>query len=416
MWLLVPLLVLLSGAPASTLVAGATWLLVALAGLWATVRLPVTRLPSHRLVQSSWWWLKACFLALLLQAVITQYWADPWKDRHVEIRLLLGAAASCALVRRMRLLPQQKTYLIHSLALACCVAAVTSYLYGRETPSNPISWAAGVSFLVCVLLAQLLHLKTTWWQRVFWGGSTLAGVVGVLLSQSRGSYGLVFWVVGLVGLSSLQRFLCRVKKNNMPTTTTAVKSQLSAAVAAAVVVAFFIATFPQFYAGPVGRITAAFSEVKAFSQAAHSQPQVSAVNTSVGARLYMWRMAICEVSNAPFLGHGRAARIAWIHQLGETAGSDTIKSLDHLHSDPLTTLFDHGMLGILSYLCLAVMLTWLVVKNKYCDTAARWSLAGVLFMHLSSGLTNMNFGHNFYGVMLSLSIALVWILSTNEVK
>jgi hypothetical protein len=37
-------------------------------------------------------------------------------------------------------------------------------------------------------------------------------------------------------------------------------------------------------------------------------------------------------------------------------------------------------------------------------------------MHLSSGLTNTNFGHNYYGVMLALSLALAWMLSTDETK
>jgi O-antigen ligase len=127
-------------------------------------------------------------------------------------------------------------------------------------------------------------------------------------------------------------------------------------------------------------------------------------------------MALKEIGEAPLLGHGSKARIAWIHRLGEFSGSDGIKSLDHLHSDLLTTVFDHGLLGLLSYLSLGVALAWIALRRKLYNTGLRWSVAGVLWMHLSSGLTNTNFGHNYYGVMLALSLALAWILATDETK
>lgn len=414
-WLLLPLLVMLVAAPASTKVAGAAWLLVVLAGLWAALRLPVARPLSHPLVQSSRLWLSACLLALVLQAVATLYWADPWGDRHVEIRLLLGAAASYALVRRLYLLPQQKTWLTHALALACCVALGVSYLYSRDTPSNAIPWAAGVSFIVCLLLPRALRSHTTRWQRALWGLGVLAGVAAVLLSQSRGSYGLVLWVIGLVGIIGLQHFLSLVKKNSRSAARTVSKGLLGIA-AAGVLLVILLLSFPRIYVEPVARVQDAWSEIKGLNQASQPHEEVLAINTSVGARLHMWRMAVKEVGQAPLLGHGRKARIAWTHQLGETAGSDTIKSLGHLHSDPLTTLFEHGLFGLLSYLSFGAGLAWLALRGKQRDTALRWSLAGVLWMHLSSGLTNMNFGHNYYGVMLALSVALVWILSTDEVN
>jgi O-antigen ligase len=178
--------------------------------------------------------------------------------------------------------------------------------------------------------------------------------------------------------------------------------------------AVVLVSFPRIHEEPLARIQEAWRDIKGMS--APSLPQAQVINTSVGARLYMWRMALKEVGDAPLLGHGSKARIAWIHQLGESDGSDAIKSLDHLHSDPLTTLFDHGLVGLLSYLSLAIALAWVALRRKYADTLLPWSLAGVLWMHLSSGLTNMNFGHNYYGVMLALSLALAWILSTDEKK
>ena len=209
-WLLLALMAMLIAAPASTKVAGAAWLLVVLVGLWAALCLPVVLPLRHPLVQPSLLWLAACCLALSLQAVATYYWTDPWGDRHVEIRVLLGAAATFALVRRLRMSPQQKTWLTHSLALACWVALSVSYVHGRATPSNPIPWAAGVSFLVCLLLPLSVKSRGTRWQRLAWSFSVLAGLVAVLLSQSRGSYGLVLWVVLFAGISVVQQVLqCR---------------------------------------------------------------------------------------------------------------------------------------------------------------------------------------------------------------
>jgi hypothetical protein len=60
------------------------------------------------------------------------------------------------------------------------------------------------------------------------------------------------------------------------------------------------------------------------------------------------------------------------------------------------------------------MLAWIVLRLKRSDAVLSCCLAGVLWMHLTSGLTNMNFGHNYYGVMLALSLMFAWILAKNE--
>lgn len=412
-WILLMLLALLIAAPASTKVAGAAWLLIGLIGLWAALRIPVVRSVNSALVQSSLVWLSACFLAFALQAVATYYWADPWGDRHVEVRLLLGAAATFALVRRLCLSPQQKTWLTHALALACWVALGISYMYGRETPSNAIPWAAGVSFFVCLLPPLSMQSPITGWRRGAWSLSVLAGVVAVLLSQSRGSYGLVLWLVLFVGIASVKQLLQRRRSMGKEWSKGAASRLFNAAVAVSLL-AVVLMSFPRIHQEPLARVQQAWSEIKELS--APSQPHAQVINTSVGARLHMWRMALKEIGEAPLLGHGSKARIAWIHHLGESSGSDGIKMLDHLHSDLLTTVFDHGLLGLLSYLSLGVALAWIALRTKLYDTRLRWSVAGVLWMHLSSGLTNTNFGHNYYGVMLALSLALAWILSTDETK
>jgi O-antigen ligase len=412
-WFFLVLLALLIAAPASTKVAGAAWLLIGLVGLWAVLRIPVVRSVNNALVQSSTVWFSACFLAFALQAVATYYWADPWGDRHVEVRLLLGAAATFALVRRLCLSPQQKNWLTHALAMACWVALGITYMYGRATPSNAIPWAAGVSFFVCLLLPLSMQSHATGWRRGAWSFSVLAGVSAVLLSQSRGSYGLVLWLVLFVGLASVKQLIQR-RRSMARAWSKGAASHLRKTVIAVALLALVLMSFPRLHQEPLARVQQAWHEIKEMSAPSLTQAQVN--NTSVGSRLYMWRMAFKEIGEAPLLGHGSKARIAWIHRLGESSGSDGIKSLDHLHSDLLTTVFDHGLLGLLSYLSLGIALAWIALRRKLHHSRLRWSVAGVLWMHLSSGLTNTNFGHNYYGVMLALSLALAWILATDETK
>lgn len=412
-WLLLVLLALLIASPASTKVAGAAWFLIVLAGFWAALRLPVVLSVKTSLVQSSLLWLSACLLALLFQAVATYYWADPWGDRHVEIRLLFGAVATFALVRRLQLSPLQRTWLTHALALACWVALGISYIYGRATPTNAIPWAAGVSFFVCVLLSLSLQSGVPNWQRGAWGFSVLAGMAAVLLSQSRGSYGLVLWVVLFAGTVAVQQLVLR-HRNFGKMLKNGVARRMGSGIVAAIFLAVVLVSFPRIHEEPLARVQAALRDIRGMS--APSQTQAQAINTSVGARLHMWRRALKEIAHAPLLGHGSKARIAWIHQLGESDGSDAIKSLDHLHNDPLTTVFDHGLLGLLSYLSIGIALAWIALRRALSDTVLRSSVAGILWMHLSSGLTNTNFGHNFYGVMLALSLAIAWILQSTKQK
>ena len=403
---------LVMASPTSTKIGGAAWLLFVLVGLWAALRLPRARPLTHPLVMSSRFWLGICLVCLALQGVATLYWRDPWGDRHVEIRLLLGAAASYALAQRLCVLPVQKIWITHALALACWAVLGVSYIYGRETPSNPIPWAAGVSLMVCVLLPQIFRSGVVRWQQMAWALSVLAGVAGVLLSQSRGSYGLVLWVVVFISLVAFRALVRRMRKSQKSVANLLVKESLSAATVGVSLVILLL-SFPRIYLEPVARVQSAWNEIESFRPSEVDQAQ-SGVNTSVGIRLHMWRMAAKEIPQAWLFGHGREARIAWVHQLGDQQGLEFFKNLSHLHNDALTALFDHGLFGLTSYLGLGVGLAALVLSRAGRDTGLSWSLAGVLWMHLTSGLTNANFGHNYYGVMLTLSLAVAWLVARDE--
>lgn len=113
-------------------------------------------------------------------------------------------------------------------------------------------------------------------------------------------------------------------------------------------------------------------------------------------------------------GVGQRQRQAWVKGLGRQSGSEVIASLDHLHSDPLNIWFEHGLLGLASYLAVALGLVWLTWRARLLGAGAVVGLGGIAFMHITAGLTNLNTIHNFYGVMLSLCVLLALWLATPE--
>ncbi len=392
---------LLVAAPISTKAAGLAlfvWLGWALWLAWRRPALgPVDELAGQWLV-----WVCA---VLALRAAATVYWQDSWGSRHFEVRLALSGLIVWCLARRASFSEPQKNLLAHALALACWAALGLSWLQGRNTPTNAIPWAAGVSFMVCVLCVRGLGPATSAGARAFWMLSAWAGLGAVFLSQSRGSFGLLPWlvVVGVVMLVSSAR------RQGLG------RRALGAATALVVVLLAALNLQPRLHQEPVARMTEAHREWSQLAQAVvlqQLQPQV--LDTSVGARGYLYLRGWQEIQEAPWLGHGEAHRKAWVPSLGRESGSQVIQSLNHLHSDPLNIALDHGLLGLGSYLCSVLGLVWLAWRSRKRDIGMSLGFAGLAWMHASSGLTNLNTIHNFYGVMLSLGVVLVFAMGTRK--
>jgi O-antigen ligase len=290
------------------------------------------------------------------------------------------------------------------LALACWVALVVVWVVGRDTPTNALPWAAGVSFVVCVLLGRLFDPLSTWAVRGALMLSGMGGVAAVLLSQSRGSYGVVLCLV--VALLVMSWHFALQRRGRMV---------WRSAVILAVGVVAIAAIFPQLYRAPQERIQAAAQEAsKLTNELRRGQVSMSALNTSAGARIYMWVRAIDEFDALSVAGVGQRQRQDWVKDLGRKSGSEVIASLNHLHSDPINIWFEHGLLGLASYLAVALGLIWLSWRARRLGTGPVMGLGGIAFMHITAGLTNFNTIHNFYGVMLSLCVLLTLWLATSE--
>ena len=410
-WL--PLTLLLAASTLNTKAPGFAWLWFILAGLLAwrqSLRTATTGLDSE--VSASQEpvyagiariWMMTTAAALLLKSVPMVYWADPWGERHAEFRLLLGALGVYGLcqlplerLRRAYLDANYFAWVGSGLAVACALALWLVLVKGSDAaPTNRIPWACALAISTCTLLT-LARVVTDWRLRYFWLAASLAGLLAVLASDVRGAYGLALvW-------PALAFYLFKVKP-----TATVPHARLKTAlltVAALLLLALLIPSV--FIQKPLQRMQIAWPEFES-SQVSAAQ----GANTSVGARLYMWERSLEAIKESPWIGYGRAGRIAHIQKWGDEATSPVVKSLGHLHNEYLQTLMDHGLWGLASLLSYSVgmllMARKLRASHDVRHKALAAGLAGVVLMLMSAGLSNMNFAHNYYPTVLSLAVTLL---------
>ena len=408
----------LAAAPTSTKIGGLAWVLLCLMGLWAFVKsysskaLKVgTHSPYNSLASSpsaieeaARVWLLACLAAAAIRFLPHAFWQDNWDRRHAEARLILGALATVALVKWppfYRLLGAQKVILSYALALACFVGFGVAALYGRETPVHAIAWAVCLSFMVCLLAPKVLDSSVPSAHRKFWVLAVLMGSMGVVLSQSRGVYGLLIWIAMTTFIAASNRTLLKVSALRLRTW---------------LLLSFIFAAFNYLlYTQPawLTSIFQRFLEIWTEVSLAQSNPS-EAANTSVGSRLFLWSKALDAIEVQPWFGYGKENSIAMIKQWGLEINSEQVQKLGHLHHEFLDAWVSHGLMGILSLLVLATGMGLLVRKLWVPHPRAAQGILGILFMHLTAGLSNTNMVHNYYGAMLSLSVALALVMAASE--
>ena len=356
-------------------------------------------------------WLITTAAALLLKTVPMMYWADPWGERHAEFRLLLGALGLYGLcqlpierLRRTHLNTNYFAWVGSGLAVACALALWLVLVKGSDAaPTNRIPWACALAISSCALLtlARLESTSGRLYLQVLWVTASFAGLLAVLASHTRGAYGLALaWPV-------LAFYLFTV--NATPRVPRQRQKVTLLVAAALLVVAGLIPT--RFVQQPLERLQTARTEMTG-SQVSAAQ----GANTSVGARLYMWQRSLEAIKTSPWIGYGRAGRMAHIQKWGDEAASSTVKSLGHLHNEYLQTLMDHGLWGLASLLSYSLGMVLMVRKLRASHDvrhkALAAGLAGVVFMLMSSGLSNMNFAHNYYPTVLSLAVTLLVCAAT----
>jgi O-antigen ligase len=155
------------------------------------------------------------------------------------------------------------------------------------------------------------------------------------------------------------------------------------------------------------------SEVWVEASLSQSNPG-EAANTSVGSRLFLWSRALDAIEVQPWFGYGKENSMAMIKQWGLEINSEQVQKLGHLHHEFLDAWVSHGLMGILSLLVLATGMGLVVRKLWVPHPRAAQGVLGILFMHLTAGLSNTNMVHNYYGAMLSLSVGLALVMAASE--
>lgn len=382
-------------SPLNTKIAGATWLLLLLLALWLAVG-PSRPRPAGAYTAATAW-LLSCLAAMALWTGLSWIWGEPCcrlsADLGSGLRLLLAATATWVLARHRAGFTGRGPWLPGALALACLLALALALSQSRDRlPSHPIPWAVAVSFLVCLLWPHALNAHAAPRQRAFWAFSAGCGIAAVLASQSRGAYAVLPWVLLLAGLA-LRRRVGRLRPRQLLATL----ALLGAAFATAL-------SLP----GDPLRMRRAWQEIDLAIASAD-------YNSSLGARVYLFQMAWQGIQESPWIGLGAAERLQRIRHAGEQLPPEQraqlahVRQLGHAHNQYLHNALDGGLLGLAGLLALLAGMAVAARRLGRVNPVAGQQMAGLLVMHAAAGLSNVNFAHNYYVVMLSLCTALVFL-------
>ncbi len=382
-------------SPLSTKIAGAAWLLFSLWGLalWAR-RAPAAGLPAAGAVR---FWLAACAVALVLAGAALWYWSDPFDQLNPELRLLIAAAALAGVAARGPRLPGVQRGALHAVAVSClaallCVAVTIAVSPNPRDalPANAIVWAVAVDFAVCLLLpAWLDETLPTVVSRAWLAALLLAGGA-ILLSQSRGALVVLPWALWLVA----ERW--RRRHGHWPW------ARLAGLVAVVAVAGAALWMAP----GDPLRMRQAEQEI---AGAEHN----GSYSTSMGTRIYLWRMAADGIASSPWIGIGGAERLRRIKHAGEELPEPQrsalwyVRLMGHVHNQYLHSALDGGVLGLAGVLALVVGMAGAAWRLRRIDPVAARQMAGLLFVHVAAGVGNVNFAHNYYVLALAAGVTIV---------
>lgn len=408
-WIWTLFLVLVALAPGSTKIAGSIWFVMVGAAVWCFFFVPKAKEMSAdqiELLSLSKLWLRFCVVAMAFKAVGMTYWDDPWWTRHFDFRILLAAASMPVLLARFRISPEQKAQLIVALVIASGVALFVAYrlaYHDIDTPSNRINWSGGLVMLTCVMLPMLKAELLTVRQKWAVAAGVVAYILAVLLIGARGAYLAMPWVFGggaMLLAGGMWRSISATKSGRY---TTAVL------VGMLVIVPVFL---PKVLDVPAERVMQGVSEVRAMVH--RDQVDPSAIDTSVGTRLYMWQRSKDMIAESPWIGYGREQRMAFIQTWGAEVQAHIVLSQTHLHSEYINGMIDHGIFGLLStltYMAGAVMLSW---KLRRSFPSAAFSVGGIAFTHIVMSFTDTNSQTNNYSVMLTVSLLIIFLTSMSR--
>ena len=156
------------------------------------------------------------------------------------------------------------------------------------------------------------------------------------------------------------------------------------------------------------RLTEMVTEVKALTRSGD-------FSTSTGARVYLVGLGWQIFSESPLIGVGAAERKRRIQSAGlgddpEIArATEYVRGLGHVHNAYLHHAVDGGLVGLSAFLLTIGGLIALGRSlHEYQPTSA-FQLYCVAFVHAFTNLSSVNFAHNYYALMLAISIGVILV-------
>lgn len=392
--------ILLVLSPTQTKLAGLLWVILCFWAVALALRHPPQASTPTRLAALRW--LAACCITLGTWFVMSVYWNEPCCTLSADVgsglRLWLGALAAYLWARHWAPLPEWKNRINHGLALACISSLLIAIVMDRgNLPSYPIPWSAAVAMVLCLLLPQALDAPHGAWQRRGWLLCCGLGLAAVFLSQSRGSYLAIGWLIYVWGSSS-QSWNTRITP-----------VRIAAGCALVTIVMALTSALPS---DPL-RIREGWND---WNASRHEE----SMNTSLGARLALYELALKTIGESPWVGVGARERLHRIHTLGQDLPPQEARKLahareqGHVHNAYLHSAMDGGMISLAGFLMSIGGLLYAAQAWKKTNPLARRQMLGVAFVHASASLSNVNLAHNYYAVMLSLCVTLIVIQSQSQ--
>lgn len=380
-------------APLHTKIFGASWLFLC---IWCFRQgWGAQRTPSDDVLAAARDWMVCCIVALLLGMICLLVWSENSGILNPHFRAVIPAVAVWMLLRKRMPTVQWRIWIANTLALGSLVAfllPLALMLQGMDVrsnlASNAIPWAAAMSFFPCLLLPLALNEHGSPALRRFWLIATLCGLLAVLFSQTRGALLVVPWC-GLVYAWFWHHRAPR--RFSFPATLTL----LGCAIAILLAAAWYSPRDPLRLQATANEIT----EIRAARD----------YNTSIGARLYIWEVAIDGIRQSPWTGIGSIERRYRIEHAGENGPPEelakytVVRSVGHVHNQYLNAALDGGLIGLAALLTFLVGMALAIRRLRRADTMAAWQLGGVLFMHATTSFTNVNFLHNYYVMALTMA-------------
>jgi len=246
-----------------------------------------------------------------------------------------------------------------------------------------------LGLLALVGLAHALHTRRPRWMLVLYLAASLAGLVTSLLSGTRGG-----WVGLPVILFALYRYYAPVLPRRL---------WLGSLIGFALM-GLMAYTIPA--TGVADRIHQAMHEVKTFHQDTGAE-------SSVGARLELWRAGAMLVDEAGLLGLSEAQ----VHdRLRALVDQGTVRApvleQAHFHNEIIEHWIRHGLLGLLALLALYILplRTFMRLATAHAPELKAAAVAGVVSLTaiIDFGLTQKFFGHQIGIMAFGFTVTVLW--------